>query len=122
MCAMVFQVQGRTQDYVYIEQDGAGIEFLGEKDLVEYEIQLERFSTRSIKNTSQAVVKIVFRRKFEYHVFSTFIQTGILVLSGYITFFFDIDDFTNRVMVVLTAMLVVATIVSSVQAVILILP
>ena len=38
-------------------------------------------------------------------------------MCGWISFYFDIDDFTNRVMVVLTAMLVVATIVSTVQAV-----
>jgi hypothetical protein len=53
----------------------------------------------------------------EYHVSSTFVQTWILVFTGYISFFFDIHDFSNRIMVVLTAMLVVATIVSSVQAV-----
>ena len=68
-------------------------------------------------NISLATVKIVFRRKWEYHVFNTFLQTLILVVSGYITFFFDIDDFSNRVMIVLTAVLVVATIISSVQAV-----
>ena len=44
-------------------------------------------------------------------------QTILLVVCGWISFYFDIDDFTNRVMVVLTAMLVVATIVSTVQAV-----
>ena len=47
----------------------------------------------------------------------TFLQTILLVVCGWISFYFDIDDFTNRVMVVLTAMLVVATIVSTVQAV-----
>ena len=45
------------------------------------------------------------------------LQTILLVVCGWISFYFDIDDFTNRVMVVLTAMLVVATIVSTVQAV-----
>ena len=41
----------------------------------------------------------------------------ILVLVGYLTFFFDIENFTDRVMVVLTTMLVVATITSTIQAV-----
>ena len=53
----------------------------------------------------------------EYHVFSTFLQTGILVLIGYVTFYFNIDDFTNRIMVNLTAALVIATLVSSVREV-----
>ncbi len=91
----------------------------GDTTLVEYDIQLQDFTTGiDVRdNVSQAIVKIVFRRRFEYHVFGTFIQTGILILTGYITFYFDIDDFTNRIMVNLTATLVVATIVSSVQAV-----
>ncbi len=31
MCAMVMEVQGRTVDYVRLEMDGEGIEFLGGK-------------------------------------------------------------------------------------------
>ncbi len=29
MCKMVFSVQGKTDNYVKLEPDGAGIEFLG---------------------------------------------------------------------------------------------
>ncbi len=29
MCAMVMSVQGRTINYVHLEKDGEGIEFLG---------------------------------------------------------------------------------------------
>ena len=120
MCAMVFQVQGKTVNYVRLEQDGEGIEFMGDKTLVEYDIQLQRFVTQTRNNVSEAIVKIVFRRRMEYHVFSTFIQTGILIVTGYITFYFDIDDFGNRIMVNLTATLVIATIVSSIREVILV--
>ena len=42
----------------------------------------------------------------------------MLVLVGYLTFYFDIENFTDRIMVVLTTMLVVATITSSIQQVI----
>ena len=38
-------------------------------------------------------------------------------MVGYVTFFFDVDNFTDRVMVVLTTMLVIATIQSTIQAV-----
>ena len=41
----------------------------------------------------------------------------ILVLIGYLSFYFDIENFTDRAMVVLTTMLVIATITSSIQAV-----
>ena len=41
----------------------------------------------------------------------------VLVLIGYLSFYFDIENFTDRAMVVLTTMLVIATITSSIQAV-----
>ena len=40
-----------------------------------------------------------------------------MVLIGYLSFYFDIENFTDRAMVVLTTMLVIATITSSIQAV-----
>jgi len=41
----------------------------------------------------------------------------VLVLIGYLSFYFDIENFTDRAMVVLTTMLVIATITSSIQTV-----
>ena len=41
----------------------------------------------------------------------------VSVLIGYLSFYFDIENFTDRAMVVLTTMLVIATITSSIQAV-----
>ena len=39
-------------------------------------------------------------------------------MVGYLSFYFDIDNFTDRAMVVLTTMLVIATIISSIESVI----
>ena len=39
-------------------------------------------------------------------------------MVGYLSFYFDIDNFTDRAMVVLTTMLVIATITSSIESVI----
>ena len=59
----------------------------------------------------------MFRRRMEFHVTNTFLQTLLLVVVGYMSFFFDIDNFTDRIMVSLTTMLVIATIVTANQAV-----
>ena len=59
----------------------------------------------------------MIRRRFEYHVSSTFAQTILLVLIGLLSLYFPVDHFTDRVMVVLTTLLVVVTIVSSVNQV-----
>ena len=85
---------------------------------MEYEIQYEDLQIRSRNNISTAVVKVIFRRRMEYHVTNTFLQTLILVSVGFLSFFFRVDNFTDRIMVTLTVMLVVATIMSTIQQVI----
>ena len=77
---MVFAFQGKTENYVRLRKDGAGVEFLGTRNLVEYDIQLERLFVRSVANISQAVVQIVFRRRMEYHVQSTFFQVHLTTM------------------------------------------
>ena len=84
---------------------------------MEYSIQLEALDLMSENEISRAAVKIVFRRKMEFHVTNTFLQTFILVCVGYMSLYFDVDNFTDRIMVTLTTMLVVATIMTSIQSV-----
>ena len=84
---------------------------------MEYEIQMEALEMISVNNISRAEVKIVFRRRMEFHVTNTFLQTLILILVGYMSYYFDEDDFTNRVMVTLTTMLVIVVITSAIQEV-----
>ena len=84
---------------------------------MEYIIQIERLEVESVNNFSQAHVKFVFVRRIEYHLSNTFLQTFLLVFVSYMSLFFDVDDFTDRIMVTLTAMLVVATLMSSIQTV-----
>ncbi len=72
---------------------------------------------QTIKNVSHAVVKIVFRRRMEYHVTSIFLQTFVLTCVGFMSLFFHVGNFTDRIMVTLTTLLVVATLTSSIQQV-----
>ena len=113
---MTFEVQGKTDDYIQLAKDSSpGIEFLSSRKLVEYEIQMEALEFRSVNNVSQGIVKFVFRRNMEFHVTNTFLQTFLLTCVGYFSYYFDVDNFSDRIMVVLTTMLVVATINSSIQ-------
>ncbi len=66
---------------------------------------------------SQAESKIVFRRRIEYHLYNTVTQTMILIFVGYMSYYFDLDDFNDRIMVTLTTMLVIATTTAAIQAV-----
>ena len=53
----------------------------------------------------------------EFHVTNTFLQTFIIVMASYLTFYFDMGNFTDRIMVTVTTMLVIATITGSIQEV-----
>ena len=113
---MTFEVQGKTDDYIQLAKDSSpGIEFLSSRKLVEYEIQMEALEFRSVNNVSQGIVKFVFRRNMEFHVTNTFLQTFLSTCVGYFSYYFDVDNFSDRIMVVLTTMLVVATITTSIQ-------
>lgn len=116
VCSMIFEIQGKTDNYMRLSKEpGAGIEFLSSRKLVEYEIQMEALTFQSVNNISQGVVKFVFRRNMEFHVTNTFLQTFILTCVGYFSYYFDVDNFSDRIMVVLTTMLVVATITTAIQ-------
>lgn len=63
------------------------------------------------------MAKVVFRRRMEFHVTNTFLQTFFLIWVGYLSLYFELDNFTDRIMVTLTTMLVVATVMSSISSV-----
>jgi hypothetical protein len=87
------------------------------RTLVEYEIQRETLEIKTIDKVSVAEVKIVIRRRMEYHLYNTVAQTLILVLVGYMSYYFNLDDFNARIMVTLTTMLVIATTTAAIQLV-----
>jgi hypothetical protein len=77
--------------------------------------------TSSPRNHSVAVVKVVFRRQMGFHVITTFVQTMVIILVAFVTFFFNIRNFSDRIMVNLVLLLVLSTMSSSAQAVSIIL-
>ena len=87
------------------------------RELVEYTFLNETLVVESRDDVSIAVLKIVFRRRIEYHLTNTFMQTEVLTLVGFMSFFFSIDNFTDRMMVSLTTLLVVATVTTTIQSV-----
>ena len=89
----------------------------GPRTLTEYNIELEEMRVTSSNNISRAIVKFVFRRNMEYHVTNSLLQMFIMTSVGFLTFWFRVDNFTDRIMVSLTVMLVIATMMSTIQEV-----
>merc|ERR1719208_269210 len=57
----------------------------------------------------------VFKRKWSYHFWTIFLQSVFLLSVAYMTFYFKMSNFQDRVMIAITTMMVVATIQSSIN-------
>ena len=93
-----------------------GVELYADKDMTEYVIKDNYVDTEvNRKGVNQITVHIEFQRRMKFHVTNTFLQTQALIIVGYLSFFFRIDNFTDRIMVTLTVTLVMVTLMSSIQ-------
>ncbi|KAF2367342.1 Neurotransmitter-gated ion-channel transmembrane domain, partial [Trinorchestia longiramus] len=81
----------------------------GEKNLLQYSVQ--RVSAKVINQSlcPALLVELAFQNRSVYYVFYTFLPSLMLMVVGYMTFYFPLDDFQDRIMVALTAMLVQTT-------------
>jgi ABC-type multidrug transport system fused ATPase/permease subunit len=118
VCFMNFTVQGETSKGLILRPDlGNEISYLGETYLVEYHVDNQSLHIPKVEhgNFSTASVEVVFRRRVVYHLLNIFLQSLLLVLTGYMSIFFHVNNFSDRVMVALTVMLVMASLQTSVQ-------
>merc|ERR1711902_25117 len=56
-----------------------------------------------------------FKRRWVYHLITVFFQSVLLLGVAYMTFYFKISNFQDRIMIAITTMMVVATIQSSIN-------
>ena len=89
----------------------------GNEFLVEYQI-MNVWMDQDSHNTGNLVkVTIVLRRRVLYHLGNTFLQILMLLMIGYLSLYFDVNKFSDRIMVALTTLLVLATMMSIIQGV-----
>ena len=96
---MMFQVSGITKDYVIAELDniygGDGATYTGKRALLEYnvgDVAMENLSNQTDK-FGLVKVKIVFQRRWFYHGITVFLQSVLLLIVAYFTFFFRLGNF-----------------------------
>jgi len=124
VCVMEFQINGIPKRYMTIgiefpeDCDGCdGGEYLGSRNLVEYlvgQTVMEDLYNHS-EIFGRARVKILFKRRWVYHLITVFFQSVLLLGVAYMTFYFKMSNFQDRVMIAITTMMVVATIQSSIN-------
>ena len=116
LCFMNFTVQGHTKKAIVLKAEDKEVKYLGQKFLVEYTVERQELIIPEMNsNYSVASVHLYFRRRVVYHLLNIFLQSFLLVLTGYMSLFFNVNNFSDRVMVALTVMLVMASLNSSIQ-------
>merc|ERR1712061_335427 len=121
VCKMTFEVSGGTKDYLRLEPDVdgdfKGVDYLGDRLLLEYtvgEMFLKTVNDTSSKYASMKV-SLSFTRRWFYHGINVFLQSVLLLVVAYMTFYYRVDNFQDRVMVSITCMLVIANVQSSIN-------
>ena len=92
------------------------IAYMGKKKLAEY--QITNLQNKSIirEGYSGLSLRIFIKNMYSYYITSTYIPTILLVCISYLTFWFEIEDFSNRIMVSLTSLLVLAALFSQISS------
>lgn len=139
VCEMQFQVNGIPKQYIHLGvQTPAGCEtcdgasykgslfchysqnqslYEGNRALVEYIIGdslMDEMKNDSDK-TGKVRVLTIFKRKWTYHFWTIFVQSIALLGVAYMTFYFKISNFQDRIMIAITTMMVVATVQASID-------
>lgn len=119
---MVSASQDQYFDTSVILSTWEEVDYRGPEMLLEYKIVNITFEEApptegSKSNYHRAFLNIVLKRRVEYYLTDAFLQTFLLVAVGYATCFFEVENFSDKIMVTLTTMLVTATIMGSIQSV-----
>ncbi|XP_064079530.1 uncharacterized protein LOC135196619 [Macrobrachium nipponense] len=92
-----------------VKLNTTGVNFVGKRRLLEYNVNELKSENSESQGASEIRIYIRFVNLYNYYISGTYVvPTTLLMTITYLTFFFPLDDFTNRIMVSLTALLVLA--------------
>ena len=96
---MTLEISKGTKEYLQLEVDSydnfTGVEYLGDKQLLEYtvgDLLLKVINDSSAKN-AQMKVSLTFTRRWFYHGVNVFLQSVLLLIVAYMTFYYRVDNF-----------------------------
>ncbi|XP_027218034.2 uncharacterized protein [Penaeus vannamei] len=115
-CNMEFRINKNTENYVSLEKYGLGIRYEGKAQLAEYDIggmHVERLTSE--EPYSGLVIVIMMQHLYATQLVTIFVPTTLINLISFATFCFKWFDFQNRIMVSLTALLVLSTLFAQIS-------
>ena len=90
--------------------------YKGQLILNEFQINSLKSMTEDSPRKTSFILAVQFQRLYQQHLISTFLQSFLLWFLSYLTFFIDIEDFSNRFMGAITSLLVLASLLGAMQA------
>ena len=121
VCKMMFEMAGGTKEYLTFavdrDEEGKGVHYQGEVLLLEYTVgeMMLKVVNDSDSKYAQMKVSLSITRRWFYFGINVFIQSVLLLAVAYMTFYYRVDNFQDRVMVSITCMLVIANVQSSIN-------
>ncbi|XP_042237656.1 uncharacterized protein LOC121876535 [Homarus americanus] len=109
LCSFIIRLQYFTKDLVAFKGSDILVEYRGAKNLREYEMRHVEMVQSDWNSHSGQEIRFRLENLSGFYVSSTYVPTFLMVLICYSTFYFELDDFNDRIMVSLTALLVLAT-------------
>ncbi|KAK3854027.1 hypothetical protein Pcinc_039462 [Petrolisthes cinctipes] len=113
-CPLVIYIRYYTASYVITKLNT--LNFTGTRRLMEYRVT--GLTNREVlhQNKSGQHMEMVLTNQYGYFITGAYIPTLLLLVVSYLTFFFDLRDFTDRIMVSLTSLLVLAALFSQIAS------
>ncbi|KAF2364669.1 Low-density lipoprotein (LDL) receptor class A repeat [Trinorchestia longiramus] len=107
-CELNIWIDVTDQDYVVYERFDSELQdevpFYGRYDVREYKVS--RTWKKEVNSNKSVSLFIKFKSLYGYHVLNSYLTSFLIVLISFSTALFRVEDFNERVMVSLTALLV----------------
>merc|ERR1719206_1648338 len=94
----VLQQDLLARDYVDMDVDYDGVEYTGKEVLLEYvvgDMMLKKMGNDTGSKYAGMKVSLILTRRWFYHAVSVFLQSVLLLVVAYTTFYYRIDNFQD---------------------------
>ncbi|XP_037779746.1 glycine receptor subunit alpha-2-like [Penaeus monodon] len=107
VCSLRFTMVSASAPYLRLTASRAL--YTGQKDLIEYTIRNVSVEEGTDGDFSAVTVYVRFSRRYEFYLLTLYIPTTLLILIAYSTFYFNPVIFQPRIIVAITALLVLSS-------------
>ena len=115
-CKFILLMNLQGNNSLKFMEDNPAVKYDGPKILTEFEIENFFANTTLTEFQTTFTYTMQLKRLYMLTLETTFFQSFLLWFIAYFTLFINISDFTNRFMGALTALLVLAALLSSINA------